>query len=115
MQQGMEFLTVKERDYEDLQLLAEEEAETICELEKENYKLTHALNNIETKIAHEKEKYMKLARYEVETICNLEKENYKLTDALNIAKENFQKDREKYKTQLESSKVIEISFWFIKI
>ena len=49
MQKGMEFLSVKERDYEELQLLAEEEAETICELEKENYKLRNALINIENR------------------------------------------------------------------
>lgn len=49
MQRGMEFLSVKERDYEELSLLAEEEAETICKLEKENYKLKIALNNIETR------------------------------------------------------------------
>ena len=49
MQRGMDFLTVKERDYEELQLLAEEEAETICLLEKENYRLKIALNNIEAR------------------------------------------------------------------
>lgn len=49
MQKGMEFLSVKERDYEELQILAEEEAETICELEKENYKLRNALINIENR------------------------------------------------------------------
>ena len=49
MQRGMDFLTVKERDYEELQLLAEEEAETICQLEKENYRLKIALNNIEAR------------------------------------------------------------------
>ena len=49
MQKGMEFLSVKERDYEELRLLAEEEAETICELEKENYKLRNALINIENR------------------------------------------------------------------
>ena len=49
MQKGMEFLSVKERDYEDLQILAEEEAETICELEKENYKLKLSLSNIENR------------------------------------------------------------------
>ena len=49
MQKGMEFLSVKERDYEELQTLAEEEAETICELEKENYKLRNALINIENR------------------------------------------------------------------
>ena len=47
MQQGMEFLSCKERDYEELQILAEEEAETICLLEKENYKMKLALANIE--------------------------------------------------------------------
>ena len=47
MQKGMEYLSIKERDYEDLQNLAEEEAETICQLEKENYKLKVALANIE--------------------------------------------------------------------
>merc|ERR1712079_796616 len=50
MQKGMEFLSIKERDYEDLQVLAEEEAETICELEKENYKLKTALANIESSL-----------------------------------------------------------------
>ena len=75
MQRGMEFLTNKESDYVELQQLAEEEAETICELEKENYKLKHALNNIENKIALEKSKYIELAEYKAETICNLEKEN----------------------------------------
>ena len=103
MQRGMEFLTFKERDYEELQQLAEEEAETICELEKENYKLKHAMNNIESKIAHEKEKYMKLAEYEAETICNLEKENYNLTDSLNAAEENLEKEKEKYRILQESS------------
>ena len=49
MQKGMEFLSIKERDYEDLQVLAEEEAETLCELEKENYKLKTALANIESR------------------------------------------------------------------
>ena len=97
MQAGMEFLSYKERDYEDLQQLAEEEAETICELEKENYKLRHALNNIENKISQEKEKYMKLAQYEAETICSLEKENYKLLESLNIAEENLSIEREKNK------------------
>merc|ERR1719210_2656164 len=90
----MEFLSVKERDYEELSLLAEEEAETICNLEKENYKLKIALNNIETRISHEKDKYMKLAEIEAETICNLEKENFKLNDALNLAEEKFRKERE---------------------
>eukprot|EP00092_Neocalanus_flemingeri_P006535 GFUD01007045.1.p1 GENE.GFUD01007045.1~~GFUD01007045.1.p1 ORF type:complete len:448 (+),score=143.90 GFUD01007045.1:65-1345(+) len=97
MEKGMEFLTFKEKDYEELQQLAEEEAETICELEKENYKLKHALANIENKIAHEKEKYLKLAEYEAETICNLEKENYKLTDSLNTAENNLQEEKEKCK------------------
>ena len=50
MQKGMDFLSVKERDYEDLQILAEEEAETICELEKENYKLKVSLSNIENRL-----------------------------------------------------------------
>jgi len=100
MQRGMEFLTCKEKDYEELQMLAEEEAETICELEKENYKLKHTLNNIENKIAHEKEKYMKLAQYEAETICSLEKENYKLIESLNIAEESLASEREKNKMLL---------------
>jgi len=100
MQRGMEFLTCKEKDYEELQMLAEEEAETICELEKENYKLKHTLNNIENKIAHEKEKYMKLAQYEAETICSLEKENYKLIESLNIAEESLTSEREKNKILL---------------
>ena len=93
----MEFLTHKENDYVELQQLAEEEAETICELEKENYKLKYALNNIESKIALEKSKYMQLAEYEAETICNLEKENYKLIDSLNTAEETFKKKSEKGK------------------
>ena len=49
MQRGMEYLSIKERDYEDLQNLAEEEAETICQLEKENYKLKLALSSIESR------------------------------------------------------------------
>ena len=49
MERGMEFLSLKGQDYEELQLLAEEEAETICHLEKENYKLKTALNNIESR------------------------------------------------------------------
>ena len=97
MQKGMEFLTHKERDYEELQQLAEEEAETICELEKENYKLKLTLNNIENKIAHEKDKYMKLAQYEAETICSLEKENYKLIESLNTAEESLKLERDKNK------------------
>jgi len=100
MQRGMEFLTCKEKDYEELQILAEEEAETICELEKENYKLKHTLNNIENKIAHEKEKYMKLAQYEAETICSLEKENYNLIESLNLAEENLTLERERNKMLL---------------
>jgi len=103
MQKGMEFLTYKERDYEELQQLAEEEAETICELEKENYKLKLALNNIENKIAHEKDKYMKLAQYEAETICSLEKENYKLIESLNTAEESLKMEREKNKILQEAS------------
>jgi len=95
MQKGMEFLSIKERDYEDLQVLAEEEAETICELEKENYKLKTALANIESRISHEKEKYMKLAEYEAETICNLEKENFKLSDLLSQAERNLSREKEK--------------------
>merc|ERR1719340_29835 len=93
----MEFLSIKERDYEDLQVLAEEEAETICELEKENYKLKTALANIESRISHEKEKYMKLAEYEAETICNLEKENFKLSDLLNSTEEKLEIERERNK------------------
>merc|ERR1719499_891 len=102
MQKGMEFLTYKEKDYEELQQLAEEEAETICELEKENFKLKHALNNIEDKISSEKEKYMKLAEYEAETICNLEKENYELINTLNVAEENLQKEQTSNKILQES-------------
>ena len=105
MQKGMEFLTHKERDYEELQQLAEEEAETICELEKENYKLKHALNNIENKIGHEKDKYMKLAQYEAETICSLEKENYKLIESLNTAEESLILDRDKNKISQEAYEV----------
>merc|ERR1711915_413509 len=74
MQKGMEFLTYKEKDYEELQQLAEDEAETICELEKENFKLKHALNNIENKISSEKE-------------------NYELINTLNVAEENLQKEQ----------------------
>ena len=55
MQRGMEFLSYKENDYIELQQLAEE---TIGDLEKENYKLKHALINIESEIALEKSKYM---------------------------------------------------------
>lgn len=46
---------MQERDYEELQLLAEEQAETICDLEKENYKLKTAMDNIERKIDFEKQ------------------------------------------------------------
>ena len=95
MERGMEFLSLKGQDYEELQILAEEEAETICHLEKENYKLKTALNNIESRISHEKEKYMKLAEFEAETICNLERENFKLSDALNSAEEKLEIEREK--------------------
>jgi len=95
MEKGMEFLSFKERDYEELQLLAEEQAETICDLEKENYKLKTAMDNIERKIDFEKQKYMKLAEYEAETICNLEKENFKLIDTLNSVEENLLKEKEK--------------------
>ena len=49
MERGMEFLSLKGQDYEELQILAEDEAETICHLEKENYKLKTALNNIESR------------------------------------------------------------------
>merc|ERR1719300_391695 len=82
--------------------LAEYEAETICELEKENFKLKHALNNIEDKISSEKEKYMKLAEYEAETICNLEKENYELINTLNVAEENLKKEQTNNKILQES-------------
>jgi hypothetical protein len=105
MQRGMEFLTNKESEYVELQQLAEEEAETICELEKENYKLKHALNNIDDKIALEKSKYIELAEYEAETICNLEKENYRLIDSLNTAEETIKKERENNKVLQETSKV----------
>jgi hypothetical protein len=105
MQRGMEFLTHKENDYVELQQLAEEEAETLCELEKENYKLKHALNNIESKIALEKSKYIQLAEYEADTICNLEQENYKLIDSLNTAEETIKNEREKNKVLQETSKV----------
>eukprot|EP00091_Calanus_sinicus_P019519 TRINITY_DN4931_c0_g1_i4.p1 TRINITY_DN4931_c0_g1~~TRINITY_DN4931_c0_g1_i4.p1 ORF type:complete len:444 (-),score=147.93 TRINITY_DN4931_c0_g1_i4:96-1364(-) len=104
MQKGMEFLSYKENDYIELQQLAEEEAETICELEKENYKLRHALKNIENKIALEKSKYMQLAEYEAETICNLEKENYKLIDSLNTAEETIKNEREKNRALQDASK-----------
>merc|ERR1711997_29198 len=97
MERGMEFLSLKGQDYEELQLLAEEEAETICQLEKENYKLKTALNNIDSRICHEKEKYMKLAEFEAETICNLERENFKLSDALNSAEEKLENERDKNK------------------
>ena len=115
MQRGMEFLTCKEKDYEELQMLAEEEAETICELEKENYKLKHTLNNIENKIAHEKEKYMKLAQYEAETICSLEKENYKLIESLNIAEESLTNEREKNKMLLLKFEVRIFLSWLVLI
>ena len=105
MQRGMEFLTNKESDYVELQQLAEEEAETICELEKENYKLKHALNNIDSKICLEKSKYMELAEYEAETICNLEKENYKLIDSLNTAEETIKNERKNNKALMETLKV----------
>ena len=49
MERGMEFLSVKEKDYEELQMLAEEEAETICNLEKENYKLKMMMAGIENR------------------------------------------------------------------
>ena len=115
MQRGMEFLTCKEKDYEELQMLAEEEAETICELEKENYKLKHTLNNIENKITHEKEKYMKLAQYEAETICSLEKENYKLIESLNIAEESLASEREKNKILLLKFEVRIFQSWLALI
>jgi len=97
MQKGMEYLSIKERDYEDLQNLAEEEAETICQLEKENYKLKLALSSIESRISHEKEKYIKLAECEAETICNLEKENFSLSHLLSKAEAALHDEREKYK------------------
>ena len=74
-------------------------------MQKENYKLKNALNNIENKIALEKSKYMELAEYEAETILNLEKENYKLIDSLNTAEETIKKEREKNKALLETSQV----------
>ena len=70
-----------------------------------SYKLKHALNNIESKIALEKSKYMQLAEYEAETICNLEKENYKLIDSLNTAEETIKKETEKNKVFQETLKV----------
>ena len=57
MEQGMEFLSVKERDYEELQVLAEEQAETICVLEKENYKMKLALSNIEDRYRASQKSY----------------------------------------------------------
>ena len=122
MQKGMEFLSMKERDYEDLQILAEEEAETICELEKENYKLKVSLSNIETRfvnflktwkmyqfcrIQHEKDKYMKLAEFEAETICNLEKENFKLSEMLSQAEKTITREKEKFKT-LETNHLVSL-------
>jgi len=98
MERGMEFLSVKEKDYEELQMLAEEEAETICNLEKENYKLKMMMAGIENRINDEKQKYIKLAEIEAETICNLEKENYKLSDLLSRVEKQLEQEREKFKS-----------------
>ena len=60
MQKEFEFQVEKDKDFEVLEKLAEDEADTISKLEKENCKLTEALNHVEKRIAHEKVKWKSL-------------------------------------------------------
>ena len=60
MQKEFEFQVEKDKDFEVLEKLAEDEADTIGQLEKENCKLTEALNHVEKRINHDKEKWKSL-------------------------------------------------------
>ena len=57
MQKEFEFQVEKDKDFEVLQKLAEDEADAISKLEQENCKLTESLNFAEARVARDKEKW----------------------------------------------------------
>eukprot|EP00092_Neocalanus_flemingeri_P001703 GFUD01001818.1.p1 GENE.GFUD01001818.1~~GFUD01001818.1.p1 ORF type:complete len:625 (-),score=203.65 GFUD01001818.1:374-2248(-) len=60
MQKELEFQVEKDKDFEVLQKLAEDEADTVSKLERENCKLTEALNHVEERLSHDKDKWKSL-------------------------------------------------------
>merc|ERR1712106_886770 len=57
MHKELEFQVEKDKDFEVLQTLAEDEADAISKLEQENCKLTEALNLVEARVSRDKEKW----------------------------------------------------------
>ena len=60
MQREMEYQSEKDKDFDVLQKLAEDEADAISKLEQENCHLTETLNIVEERIARDKEKWKAL-------------------------------------------------------
>jgi len=60
MQREFEFQIEKDKDFEVLQKLAEDEADTISKLERENCRLTESVNHMDERMARDKDKWKSL-------------------------------------------------------
>jgi len=89
MQREMEYQSEKDKDFEVLQKLAEDEADAISKLEQENCHLTETLNIVEERMAKDKEKWKALED-------NVKKEKTEMMEQLNQTIKELEAQNEKY-------------------
>jgi len=89
MQREMEYQSEKDKDFDVLQKLAEDEADAISKLEQENCHLTETLNIVEERIARDKEKWKALED-------NVKKEKTEMMEQLNQTLKALEAQNEKY-------------------
>lgn len=90
MHKELEFQVEKDKDFEVLQTLAEDEADAISKLEQENCKLTEALNHVEGRLARDKDKWKQLEE-------NVKRDKLEMKEKLNETMEEVEVQNEKYR------------------
>jgi len=89
MQKEFEFQVEKDKDFEVLQKLAEDEADAISKLEQENCKLTESLNFAEARVARDKEKWRMMEE-------NVKRDKAEMKEKLNETIKEVELQKETY-------------------
>eukprot|EP00090_Calanus_glacialis_P001102 TRINITY_DN10775_c0_g1_i5.p1 TRINITY_DN10775_c0_g1~~TRINITY_DN10775_c0_g1_i5.p1 ORF type:complete len:650 (-),score=199.32 TRINITY_DN10775_c0_g1_i5:285-2234(-) len=90
MHKELEFQVEKDKDFEVLQTLAEDEADAISKLEQENCKLTESLNHVEGRLARDKDKWKQLEE-------NVKRDKLEMKEKLNETIKEVEVQNEKYR------------------
>merc|ERR1719233_822764 len=89
IQKEFEFQIEKDKDFEVLQKLAEDEADAISKLEQENCKLTESLNFAEARVARDKEKWKMMEE-------NVKRDKAEMKEKLNETIKEVELQKETY-------------------